>query len=171
MFDQHVWNEKSKHHLIDEVVDIALSATQIPLSIFPILFHKVWKAFNVGMNAWIITAVLYSNGDRTTWLSPFSWRFFLIHLKVYEMSQACYSLWFDLTNSITCTHCNVISLEYDSLPWRAKSQRIDVDATTFHILWQIFMIIKIFSSKFELDWEIWLPKTNQIWKVYVLWGC
>jgi hypothetical protein len=70
---------------------------------------------------------------------------------VYEMLPACYSLWFDWTNSITCTHCNVISPEHDSIPWQAKSQRIDVDATTFHILWQLFMIIKIFSSKFELD--------------------
>jgi hypothetical protein len=42
VFDQHVWNEneKSKHRLIDEIVDIALSATQIPLSIFTNLFHK-----------------------------------------------------------------------------------------------------------------------------------
>jgi hypothetical protein len=41
-FDQHVWNEneKSKHCLIDEIVDFALSATQIPLSIFTHLFHK-----------------------------------------------------------------------------------------------------------------------------------
>jgi hypothetical protein len=40
VFDQHVWIEKSKHCLIDEVVDIALSTTQIPLSIFTNLFHK-----------------------------------------------------------------------------------------------------------------------------------
>jgi hypothetical protein len=42
VFDQHVWNEneKSKHHLINEIGDIALSATQIPLSIFTNLFHK-----------------------------------------------------------------------------------------------------------------------------------
>jgi hypothetical protein len=40
VFDQHVWNEKSKHCLINEVVDIALSATQIPLSIFTNLLHK-----------------------------------------------------------------------------------------------------------------------------------
>jgi hypothetical protein len=39
VFDQHVWNEKSKHCLINEVVNIALSATQIPLSIFTKLFH------------------------------------------------------------------------------------------------------------------------------------
>jgi hypothetical protein len=38
--DQHVWNKKGKHHLINEIVDIALSATQIPLSIFTNLFHK-----------------------------------------------------------------------------------------------------------------------------------
>ncbi len=40
MFDQHVWNEKSKHCFIDEIVDIALDATQIPLSIFTNLFHQ-----------------------------------------------------------------------------------------------------------------------------------
>ncbi len=41
-FDQHFWNEnkKRKHHFIDEIVAIALSATQIPLSIFTHLFHK-----------------------------------------------------------------------------------------------------------------------------------
>jgi hypothetical protein len=41
-FDQHVWNEnkKHKHCFIDDIVDIALSATQIPLSIFTNLFHK-----------------------------------------------------------------------------------------------------------------------------------
>jgi hypothetical protein len=40
VFDQHVWNEKRKHCLINEIVDIALSETHIPLSIFTNLFHK-----------------------------------------------------------------------------------------------------------------------------------
>ncbi len=145
--------------------------TDSPIHIHKFIPREVWKAFNVGVNTWNITAVLYSNGDRTRWLSPFYWRFFLMHLKVYEMLQACYCCWFNWKNSITCTHCNVISLEHDSIPWRAKSQRINVDATTFHVLWQLFTIIKIFSSTFELDWKNWLPKTNQIWTVYVLWGC
>jgi hypothetical protein len=41
-FDQHFWNEKEKrkHHFIDEIVAIALSVTQIPLSIFTNLFYK-----------------------------------------------------------------------------------------------------------------------------------
>jgi hypothetical protein len=41
VFNQHMWNknEKSKHCLIDETVDIALFATQIPLSIFTNLLH------------------------------------------------------------------------------------------------------------------------------------
>jgi hypothetical protein len=41
-FDQHFWNEnkKRKQTLINEIVAIALSATQIPLSIFTNLFHK-----------------------------------------------------------------------------------------------------------------------------------
>ncbi len=34
IFDQHLLNEKSKDHFINEIVDIALFATQIPLSIF-----------------------------------------------------------------------------------------------------------------------------------------
>jgi hypothetical protein len=36
MFDEHLLHEKSKDHFIDEIVDIALFATQIPLSIFTI---------------------------------------------------------------------------------------------------------------------------------------
>jgi hypothetical protein len=41
-FDQHFWNEskKRKHRFINEIVAIALSATQIPLSIFTNLFPK-----------------------------------------------------------------------------------------------------------------------------------
>jgi hypothetical protein len=41
-FDHHFWNEnkKHKHRFINEIVVIALSATQIPLSIFTNLFHK-----------------------------------------------------------------------------------------------------------------------------------
>jgi hypothetical protein len=33
-------NEKCKDYFIDEIVDIALFATQIPLSIFTNLFHQ-----------------------------------------------------------------------------------------------------------------------------------
>jgi hypothetical protein len=41
-FNQHFWNKnkKLKHCFIDELVAIALSVTQIPLSIFTNLFHK-----------------------------------------------------------------------------------------------------------------------------------
>ncbi len=37
---QHVWHKKRKHSLVNQIVDIALSATQIPLSIFTNLFNK-----------------------------------------------------------------------------------------------------------------------------------
>ncbi len=40
MFDQHLLNEQSKDHFIDEIVVIALFVTQIPLSIFTNLFHQ-----------------------------------------------------------------------------------------------------------------------------------
>jgi hypothetical protein len=42
IFNQHLLNEKSKDHFIDEIVDIALFATQIPLSIFTNLFHQMF---------------------------------------------------------------------------------------------------------------------------------
>ncbi len=40
IFDEHLLNEKSKDHIIDKIVDIALFATQIPPSIFTNLFHQ-----------------------------------------------------------------------------------------------------------------------------------
>jgi hypothetical protein len=43
MFDQHVWNEKSKHRFINEINDIALDVTQISLSIFSNLFHQKFE--------------------------------------------------------------------------------------------------------------------------------
>ncbi len=39
-FDQQMLHQKSKIQFIGEIVDIALFATQIPLSIFTNLFHK-----------------------------------------------------------------------------------------------------------------------------------
>ena len=142
---------KRKHHLIDEIVDIALSETQIPLSIFTNLFHKRFQKHSMLESMLEILQQFYIQMETEPHDFFFSWRFFLIHLKVYEMSQACYCCWFNWRNSITCTHCNVISLEHNSIPQQAKSQRIDVDATTFHILWELFTIIKIFSS-ISLNW-------------------
>jgi hypothetical protein len=40
MFDQHLLNEKCKDQFVKEIVDIALDATQIPLSILTNLFHQ-----------------------------------------------------------------------------------------------------------------------------------
>ncbi len=42
-FDQPLLNEQSKDHFIDEIVDIALFATQIPLSIFTNLFYQMFE--------------------------------------------------------------------------------------------------------------------------------
>ncbi len=43
LFDQHMLNEISKHCFINEIVDIALFATQIPLSIFTNLLQQRFK--------------------------------------------------------------------------------------------------------------------------------
>jgi hypothetical protein len=39
-FDQHMLDEESKHQFIQNICDIALFATQIPLSIFTNLVHQ-----------------------------------------------------------------------------------------------------------------------------------
>jgi hypothetical protein len=38
-----MWNEKSKNCFINEIVDIAVFVTQIPLSIFTNLFHQKFE--------------------------------------------------------------------------------------------------------------------------------
>jgi hypothetical protein len=42
-FDQQILNQQSKHQFIEDINDIALFATPIPLSIFTILFHQRFK--------------------------------------------------------------------------------------------------------------------------------
>ncbi len=105
------WKQKTQSslHQWDSCNRIVCN-TDSPIHIQKFIPQEVWKVFNVGINGWNITAVLYSNEDRTRWLSSFSWRLFLIHLKVYEMSQAYYCCLFNWKNSITCTNCNVILL-------------------------------------------------------------
>ncbi len=139
-------NEKCKYWqycFINEIVAFELSATHIPLSIFTNLFHKRFEKHSMLESMLEILQQFYIQMEIDS-----NWRFFLIHLKVCEMLHACYCCWFNWKNSITCTHWNVILLEHDSIPWQAKSQRINVDATTFPLLWQLFTIIKIFSSTF-----------------------
>ncbi len=65
--------------------------TDSPIHIHKFITPEVWKAFNVGIKAWNIAAVLYSNGVQTKRVSPFSWRSFHTHFKVYQMWPACYS--------------------------------------------------------------------------------
>ncbi len=40
MFDQHLLNEKCNNKFVEDIVDIVLDATQIPLSIFTNIFHQ-----------------------------------------------------------------------------------------------------------------------------------
>ncbi len=40
MFDRHLLNEKYRDLFVEEIVDIALDATQLPISIFTNSFHQ-----------------------------------------------------------------------------------------------------------------------------------
>ncbi len=77
--------------------------TDSPIHIHKFIPPEVWEEINVGISAWNITAVLYSNGVRTTWIFRLSWRYFHIHVMVYQIWPACYSCWFNRRNSISCT--------------------------------------------------------------------
>ncbi len=44
---------------------------------------------------------------------PFSWRSIYLFFEVHPLSQKHHCSWVNWRNSITCTHCNVISLGYD----------------------------------------------------------
>ncbi len=43
LFDQHILNEKCKDYFLKKIVDIALFATQIPLSIFTNLLQQMFE--------------------------------------------------------------------------------------------------------------------------------
>jgi hypothetical protein len=94
MFD--VWNEKRKHCSINEIVDIAVFATQIPLSIFTNLFHQRFENHSMLESMLEILQQFYIEmvTEPEDFLL-FSWRSFLIHFKVYKMWPLCYSCWFN----------------------------------------------------------------------------
>ena len=79
IFDQQMLHQKSKDHFIAEIAHIALFATDSPIHIHKFIPPEVWKAFNVGINAWNNTAGLHSSGDTIWWISPFCWRSFHLH--------------------------------------------------------------------------------------------
>ncbi len=110
------------------------------------------------------TSGLTSSGCRPHTSSVWPWSGeSKVHLYGTFIGGLRHSCWFKWRNSITCTHCNVISLEHNWIPWRANSQRNNVDTTPIHFLWQLYTIIKIISRRLELDGGSKnLPKSNQI---------
>jgi hypothetical protein len=111
-FDQHMLNEKSKHQFIKDIGDIALFATQIPLSIFTNLFHQGYEKHSMLESMLEILQQFYIQMEA----EPDEFAIFPGDLSTYTLWPACYSCWFNWRNSITCTHCNIMSLEHDSTP-------------------------------------------------------
>jgi hypothetical protein len=61
--------------------------TASPIHVYKFIIPEVWKAFNVGINAWYITAVLYSDEVRTRWICRFFWRTFTYTLRCIRCGQ------------------------------------------------------------------------------------
>ncbi len=82
-FDQHLLNEKSKDHFIDEIVDIALFTTQIPLYIFTNLFHQRFEKHSMLESTLEILQQFYIQVEsQSDELHLFCWRSFHIHVEV-----------------------------------------------------------------------------------------
>ncbi len=112
-----MWNEKSKHSFINAIVDIAVFATQIPLFIFTNLFHQRFEKHSMLESTLELLQQFYIQMET----EPDDFLLFPGDLSLYTLrcircELACYSCWFIWSNSITCTHCNVTSLEHDFIP-------------------------------------------------------
>ncbi len=81
-----MWNEKSKHCFINDIVDIAVFATQIPLTIFTNIFHLRFEKHSM-LESMLETLQQFYDQMETEPddLLLLSWRSFPIHLKMYQM--------------------------------------------------------------------------------------
>jgi hypothetical protein len=100
MFD--TWNEKIKHHFIDEIIDIKVFASQILLSIFTNLFHQRFEKHSMLESTLEILQQFYIQMET----EPDAFQLFPGDISTYTLRciRCCYSCWFNWRNSITCTH-------------------------------------------------------------------
>jgi hypothetical protein len=114
MFNQHLLNEKMQRLLHQK--DSGHFATKISPSIFTNLFHQRFEKHSMLESTLEILQQIYIQMET----EPDDFHLFpadlSIYITVYQMWAACYFSWFNWTNSIPCTRCNVISLEHDSTP-------------------------------------------------------
>ncbi len=83
MFDQQMLHQKSKDDFIAEIVDIALLATQIPLSIFSNLFHQRSEKHSMLESMLDILQQFYIQVEtQSEEFHFFWWRSFHIHVMV-----------------------------------------------------------------------------------------
>ncbi len=125
---------KKKHRLIGEMVDIALSATHIPLSIFTNLFHKRFQKHSILESMLEILQQFYIQMETEPHdflLFPGdSFLYALRCMRCRKPVTVAGSIGETLLHAPTAMlyHWNIIQFHNE------QNQRIDVDATTFHIL-------------------------------------
>ncbi len=164
------WKKQESLHQIDSGHCIEYN-TDSPINIYKFIPPEVWEAFNIGINAWNITAALYSIRDRTNWLSPFPGDFSTYSLRYIRCGQhVTYAGLMGETLSHAPTaplyHWNMIK-SHDKQK-HSESMLMPLLFTSYdNYLWS-----SIFSRRYVLyGWSKNLPRTNQIWTGCVLWGC
>jgi hypothetical protein len=163
-------NQKIKHQFVEDTGDIALFATQIPLSVFTNLFHQRFDKKSMLESMLEILQQFYSQMES----EPHEFSMFLGYISTYTLRCIRCGQPVTLAGSIgeTLFHAPAAMLYH----WNTIQSHVNQNdresmlmPLLFHLLRQLFRIIKIFSRRFELDGGFQnLSKTNKIWTSYVL---
>ncbi len=133
-------NEKSKHHFINEIVDIAVFATQIPLSILTNLFNRRFEKHSMLESMLEILQQFYIQIET----EPDDFPFFPWDLSLYTLSIRC-GQHVTLAGPIgeTLLHAPAAMLHHWNMIQSHESKFTEnwCWCQLFHLLWQLFMII------------------------------
>ena len=89
-FDQQMLHQKSKHQFIEEIGDIALFATQVPVFMFTNLFHQRFEKHSMLESTLEILQQFYIQMES----EPHEFSVYPGDLSTYnQMWPACYSCW------------------------------------------------------------------------------
>ncbi len=164
-----MWNEKRKHRLIDEIVDIALPETQTPLSIFTNLFHKRFQKHSMLESTLEILQQFYIQMETESHdfllfpgdSSLYTLRFMRSHKPVTVAGLIGETLLHAPTAMLY--HWNIIQFHNDQ-----NHRELMLTPLLFTSYENYLRSSKSFQVSLNWIEKFGCQKTNQIWTVYVL---
>jgi hypothetical protein len=169
MFDQHLLNEKCKDQFIKKIVDIALFATQIPLSIFTNLFHQRFEKHSMLESTLEILQQFYIQMET----EPDDFHLFPGDLSTYTLRYIRCGKPVTLHGSIgeTLFHASAAMLYHWNMI-QPHDEKNDIDSMLMPILFTSYDNYLQQSKSFQegLNWtdDVKLVKNQLIWTSYIL---